>query len=526
MKPNIQNTGKPGISRRSLIKSAGGAALGIAASGLILPQAARAANKGGKMRMAISHGSTSNSVVPGTYDQGFSILMSYTMHAKMTMVGPDNKLHGDLAESWEGSDGAKTWRFKLRDAEFHNGQKVQAKDVIASLNFHRGEESTSAARPTLSNVKDIQADGTDTVVVTLETGDADFAYILNDYQLCIGMAGPDGTVDWTDDGNSAGPYKLVKFEPGVIAVYERAENHWNQDVGHLDSCEVLVISDTNARQNAILTGEVDVIDRPDVRTLDMLGANPNVVVEEAPGFRFYGFTMFVDTPPFDNNDLRLALKYGVDRQAMLDVALLGHGIVGNDNPITPSYRYYNKELEQRTYDPERAKFHLKKAGHDSLDLDLSTSIAVFGSAVDAAVLYKSNLEPAGINLNVINEPADSYWSNVWLKKPFIGTDWGGRSTEDLMFSVMFKSDAPWNDTRWNHERFQTLLLEARAELNEELRAQMYGEMQEILTNEGGLVAPIIPNNIWAFSKKVAHGPEMSTAWELDGYHFISRWWMA
>lgn len=441
-------------------------------------------------------------------------------------MDPTTSCTGDLAESWEGSDGARVWHFKLRDAEFHNGQKVQAKDVIASLNFHRGDDTTSAAKPTMANVADIVADGTDAVIVTLTNGDADFPFLLSDYQLCIGMAGPDGTVDWTDDGSRAGPYKLASFEPGVKAVYERADNYWNPEIGHLDSAEVFVISDTNARQNALLTGEIDVVESPDVRTLSMLGGNPNIVVEEAPGFRFYGFTMFVDTPPFDNNDLRLALKYGIDREAMLDVALQGHGVVGNDNPITPSYRYYNAELEQRTYDPDRAKFHLKKAGYDSIDLDLSTSTAAFGTAVDAAILYKSNLEAANINLNVVTEPADSYWSNVWLKKPFLTTDWSGRPTEDLIFSVMFKDDAPWNDTHWGHERFQSLLVGARAELDEELRAEMYGEMQEILTNEGGLVAPIIPNNVWAFHKKVAHAPEMSKNSQLDGFHFISRWWIA
>ncbi|MCZ4352750.1 ABC transporter substrate-binding protein [Roseovarius aestuarii] len=526
MKPTVIKDKKNGLNRRELMKTAGGAAFGLAASGLILPRAAHAAVKGGHLRVGLSQGTTSDSVVPGSYDQGFLILMSYTMHGKMTVVGSDNQLHGDLAESWEGSDGAKVWTFKLRDAEFHNGKKVQAKDVIASLNFHRGEDSTSAAKPIVANIKDIKADGTDTVIFTLNTGDADFPYILNDYQLCIGMAGDDGKIDWTDDGSRAGPYKLAKFQPGIKATYERAENHWNSETGHLDSCDVFVISDTNARQNAILTGEVDVIDNPDVRTMDMLAMKPNITVEEAPGFRFYGFTMFVDTAPYDNNDLRLALKYGVDREAMLDVALLGHGVVGNDNPITPSYRYHNKELEQRTYDPDRAKHHLKKAGFDSIDLDLSTSTAAFGTAVDAAIMYKSNLEAANINLNVINEAADSYWSNVWLKKPFITTDWSGRATEDLMFSVMFKDDAPWNDTHWGHDRFQKLLLDARAELNEELRAEMYGEMQTILTNEGGLVAPVIPNNIWAFDNKVAHAPEMSTTAQLDGYHFISRWWIA
>lgn len=517
----------PELSRRSLLKTIGVAGVSVATSGLWLPSTGRAAaRKGGTLKAGISHGATTDSTVPGTYSHGFSILLSYTIHGKLTIVGTDNKLQGDLAESWEGSPDAKRWTFKLRDAEFHNGTKVKASDVIASINFHRGEGSSSAAKPTVSNIVDIAADDDSTVLFILQNGDADFPYILTDYQLAIGNADENGKVDWEDDGRRAGPYKLTQFEPGVRARFEKAENYWNPDVGHLDAAEVLTIADATARQNALLSGEVDVIDRPDLRTLSLLQRSPRLQVEEAPGFRFFGFTAFTDVAPFDNRDFRLALKYGIDREALLNVALQGHGILGNDHPITPSYRYYNSNIPQRQYDPDKAKFHLKKSGHESIGIDLSTSIAAYASAVDAAVLYQSNLAPVGINVNVVNEPADSYWSNVWLKKPFIATDWGGRSTEDQMFSVAFKANAPWNDTHLNNERFEKLLVEARAELDETKRKELYGELQKIVHDDGGSITPIIPNNVWAFNKRIAHHENISRAWELDGWQFINRWWVA
>jgi peptide/nickel transport system substrate-binding protein len=103
---------------------------------------------------------------------------------------------------------------------------------------------------------------------------------------------------------------------------------------------------------------------------------------------------------------------------------------------------------------------------------------------------------------VVKEPADSYWSNVWLKKPFIATDWGGRPTEDLMFSVMFAAGAPWNDTRFNNARFEELLVKARAELEDAKRREMYGKMQRIVHGDVGLIAPVLPNNIWAFRSQL------------------------
>lgn len=526
-KSGLIPSGSPGtrIDRRGFVVGASALGLGAVASGLILPRSARAApRKGGHLRMANSHGSTTDTVVPGTYENGFTILISYTAHGKLTVIGSDNKLHGDLAESWEGSDGARRWVFKLRNAEFHNGQPVTAADVIASLNHHRGPDTTSAAKPIMENVADIKADDERTVIVDLKSGDADFPFILTDYQLCIGKAA-DGKVDWGDDGNRAGPYRLTDFNPGVRARFERATNHWNPDIGHLDSAEVLSIKDVAARQNALVTNEVDVADRPDIRTLDMLKQRPDIKVEESSGFRIFPFTMFCDTPPFDNNDVRLALKYAIDREALLNVALLGHGSIANDHPITPAYRYYDAEIPQRQYDLDKAKFHLKQAGLSTLDIDLSASEAAYAAAVDCSLLYKSQAAPAGININVVREPADGYWTNVWLKKPFIASDWGGRPTEDLMFSVAFKADAPWNDSRFNNERFEKLLIEARAELDEPKRLEMYGEMQRIVHDEGGYIVPMIPNNVWALNTRVKHDEEISTAWEIDGWQFISRWWI-
>ncbi len=92
------------------------------------------------------------------------------------------------------------------------------------------------------------------------------------------------------------------------------------------------------------------------------------------------------------------------------------------------------------------------------------------TAVDAAVLYKEHAARAGIEVNLIREPADGYWSNVWLKKPFVAVSWSGRATEDWMFSTAYAAGVAWNDSHWNNERFNRLLVEARAELDEGKRA--------------------------------------------------------
>lgn len=133
-------------------------------------------------------------------------------------------------------------------------------------------------------------------------------------------------------------------------------------------------------------------------------------------------------------------------------------------------------MPQRTYDPDKAKFHKKKAGLLDRTFKLHAADAAFAGAVDAAVLYQESAAKAGIKIKVVRVPDDGYWSNVCTKKGWCMCCWSGRATPDLMFSTTYAEDASWNDTQWKNERFNKVLVEARAELDEKKRGEMYAEM--------------------------------------------------
>ena len=167
---------------------------------------------------------------------------------------------------------------------------------------------------------------------------------------------------------------------------------------------------------------------------------------------------------------------------------------------------------------------MKKAGLSSLSVELSAADAAFVGAVDAAVLYKEQAAKAGININVVREPADGYWSNVWLKKPWCMVYWGGRPTEDMMFSQSLAAGADWNESHFQHKHFNELLVQARAELDEAKRRAMYIEMQTIVNMEGATVVPLFANYVFAMSTKVHHDPKMAGNWDMDGDKAMERWW--
>jgi len=163
---------------------------------------------------------------------------------------------------------------------------------------------------------------------------------------------------------------------------------------------------------------------------------------------------------------------------------------------------FPKDIEQRRYDPDKAKYHYKRSGYSGPVL-LHTSDAAFAGAEDAAVLYQQQAARAGIKVEVRRDPADGYWSEVWNKKPFCVSYWGGRPTQDQMYSVAYKSDAPWNDSRWFRPKFDELLIAARIELDEAKRAEMYRQMALMVRDDGGLILPMFNDFIDARSKKLA-----------------------
>jgi len=510
--------------RQAIVGSA--AAFG---AGLSLPAFGQSSTpkKGGFFRLGMVGANTNDSHDPATWGTSGVINTGLwgAVYNNLTEVGPDGKLVPELAETIEPSPDARTWVFKLRQGvTFHNGKTLDSGDVVASFDHHRGKESKSAAKGIVDQITDIKADGADKVVFTLAQGNADFPYMCTDYHLVIGPAA-NGKIDW-EPAIGTGGYVFVAHERGISMTLKRNANYWKAGRAHFDDVKILGIADVAARMNALITGEVDAIARVDIKTLAMLKRNPDVVINEVTGTQHFTMPMFTDVTPFNNKDVRLALKYAIDREAMVSKILLGHGRPGLDSPITPANRYFSSELKPRPYDPEKAKFHLKQAGLSELKVDLSAADAAFNGAVDMALLYREQALKAGIDINVVREADDGYWSNVWLKKPFVMCFWAGRPTEDWMFSQVYAAGADWNDTHWNNAHFNELLVRARAELDEGKRAQMYGEMQALVSDDGGAIIPAYANFVDATSTKIGHDAQLGSNFELDGWKCIERWWMA
>ncbi len=115
---------------------------------------------------------------------------------------------------------------------------------------------------------------------------------------------------------------------------------------------------------------------------------------------------------------------------------------------------------------------------------------------------------------------------MWNKQPFCTSYWGGRPTQDQMFSTAYYSKADWNDTRFNNAEFDKLLIEARAELDQDKRKAMYATMGGLVRDEGGLILPMFNDFVDATTDRVQGYDESPSGYGLMNYYAPAKCWVA
>ena len=514
------------MSRRRFMEFAAGMGISlIAGSGLWVKAAQAAPARGGHFRVGIHDGNTTDSHDPGTYPTRQMVYLAHQYRSYLTLIEPGGALGPDLATEWTPNQDATEWTFKLNPkAYFHSGRKVKASDVVASMNYHRGEKSASAARELMGQATDVVADGDGAVIFKLGSGIADWPWLMTDYHLAICPAKDDGTIDW-QSADGSGPYKIDDGQFGIRWKLSRHEQ-WHLEGAYFDTVEMIVLNDDTARQSALLAGSVDVVSSVSLATLEFLARSPDIKVDNVPSAAAITMPMLCDRAPFDNVDVRNALKFAIDREDIIKRVMRGNATIGNDFHLSPAQPYWPSKIPQREYDPDQARSLLKKAGMENLKIEISVAESLFPGAVNVCELFQHHAQKAGINLSVTRESGDGYYSNVWLKKPFCVASWGARPTADVIFTEAYKSRVLWNESHWENAQFDKLLLQAKSELDEGRRAEMYGEMCSLARDDGGTIIPMFLNFVYARRANVMHGEKLAASWELDGARAPSRWWFA
>jgi peptide/nickel transport system substrate-binding protein len=506
-------------SRRDLLTllMAGGAA---SLAGPALAQAAP--RKGGRIKVAGATSALNDTLDPAKGSNHTDYIRAYMFYNGLTQLDGSLTPHPSLAESWSTKD-ARTWVFKLRQGvSFHDGKPFGPADVVFSFLRQKDPSTGSKAKVLADQFEEVKATGPSEVTIRLVAPNADLPAILATSHFLILR---DGITDVNAHmaGVGTGPYKLKEFKPGVRSVAVRNENYWKPGRPYLDEIEYVGIADEAARVNALLTGEIDLTMAINPRSVERIRGSARHAIFETRAGVYTDLVMRRDSGPGANPDFVLAMKHLFNRDQMVESILLGHGEVGNDQPIPPSNRFHFKGLKQRPYDLDKARWHVQKSNLGSAPIPVVVSPAATNS-VEIALVMQHAARQVGLNLDVRRMPADGYWSQHWMKHPVGFGNINPRPSADALLTQFFKSDAPWNEAGWKNPKFDQLLLAARAETNTAQRARMYADMQAMIHEDGGIGIPFFMSSIDAHAKKLK-GLSPIPLGGLMGYQFAENVWL-
>ena len=292
---------------------------------------------------------------------------------------------------------------------------------------------------------------------------------------------------------------MTHYNAGTRSIHTRNENYWREGA-HVDQIEIFGITDSVARVNALVAGDVDLMFAVDPKAIKQVESAPGVGIWTVPSGAYMGIAAMTNASPGNNPDFVLAMKYIQRREKIVKSILKGHGTIGNDHPINIAYGAdHCAELAVREYDLDKAKFHLKKSGITAAELH----VAEIDSGITDICLYaQREANKIGLDLQLKKVPNDGYWGAVWQKTPMNVTSWNMRPTANTMLNIAFAPDAPWNDTFWKDERMGKWLKEARSVKDPGKRHEIYCAMQKLIHEEGHVIIPVHRNYLDGKSDKV------------------------
>jgi peptide/nickel transport system substrate-binding protein len=476
----------PSIHRRDFLV-ASAALSGLALSSV--PAFAQAPRRGGTLRVSVDQAVAKLNPLVTRVNPEY--LVAELLYSGLTRLKLDMSAEPDLAESWSNSADLTEWTFALRKGlAFHDGSPCTAADVVATFEAILDAKTASPARQNVGPIAKVVAKDDSTVVFNLSAPFADLPVTLayTNAKIVPAAVIKSGLEKLDRQAVGTGPFKLVSFEPERLIVVARNDAFYDKERPYLDRIEVVVYPDVSAEASALISGDTDLITTTPPTEFGRLQKASGVKALRVPSGQFCNVNFGCDQKPFNDVRVRQALALTVDRAAMVDFVTEGFGSAGNDTPLNPAYRFYAEQPLKKA-DIAKAKALLAEAGYPKgLEATLIASDRP-GQRTQLAVALREMAKPAGFDIKVETMPHATYLDQVWKKGSFYVGFYNMQATADAIFSLLYTSNAAWNETRWNNAAFDKLVFEARATVDEAKRRALYADAQKLMNAE---VPSIIP----------------------------------
>ncbi|MHB1510699.1 MAG: ABC transporter substrate-binding protein [Acidimicrobiales bacterium] len=499
----------------------------------LLSDRAAGPRRGGTLNVALTGGAASDTVdgQRGVDNVDFARIVS--LYDALVIWDVNAQPQFTLAESITSNADATEWTIKLRHGiTFHNGKPLTAEDVVYSYQRVVANNYGGASSLAPCDIKNMKAVDALTVKIPCKHPYATFIETIIGYYYYLSIL-PVGFDPKHPVGT--GPFKFKSFTPGVQSTFVRNENYWNAGSGpikkpYVDTLVISDYSDETSQVNALLSGQVDCVNLLSVDSIASVeSGGAAIVISEAGGMT--PITMRVDLAPFNDVNVRQALRLCVDRPQMRDLIFGGHGRLGNDifSPFDPEYDH---SIPQRVQDIEQAKFLLKKAGHEGLTFTMQSSPVAQGTT-ELAQVFAQQCSAAGVKVNIDQVNVTEFYGTNYLHWPFALDYWYYAAYLSQVAEATLPI-SPFNETHFASPassphppgvgaRYIKLYNEATATLDAAKRAEIAHEMQMIDYTQGGYIIPYFPPVIDGHAKNVGGVVPCLTGLSLSNYGFQDLW---
>lgn len=383
-----------------------------------------------------------------------------------------------LVESYDVSSDGLKWTLHLRQGVvFQDGTPMTSKDVLWSFKQAMAPEATRT-EPLLRFVSSVDAVDDNTVSITLSQPDQLLAHTMVDIRVT-----KDGTTEFNTAPIGTGPFKLVSWEPNRSLTYERNDHYWDGDLPYLDGLVFNTIPDGAVQVIQLINGDVDFITSAPMAQLTQL-EKANMIVAKPPNNRsmgFYDIVVNVDNPPFNDQRVRQALSYAIDREAMKR-SLFGLPTV-QSNPVPRTSPYFAEDaLNYDVRNVERAKELLAEAGYpDGVSFDMFEHRTGLEYDTGAQVIQQSAAE-AGFKVNIVGVDIGTWVDNVFGKREFqaaFSAKLPKPVEYDLIAHLWAKTVGAASGYETENPKFYSLLQEARSIVDPGEYMEALKELQRI-----------------------------------------------
>ena len=471
-------------TRRNLILA--GAALGFGLPNIGIAQP----TKGGTLRVSVDQAPVK--LNPLLHRVAPEYLLGDMLYSGLTRLGPTMAAEPDLALSWTASADLTEWDFVLRqDVTFHDGSAFTAADVVATITAVLDPATASPGRLNIGPITAVAAVDPHTVRFTLKDAYADLPVALayTNAKIVPAAVLAAGAARLDREAVGTGPFKLVSYEPSRATVVERNPAYFLAGQPLLDRVEVLLYPDPTARTSALIAGDTDLMLAVEPTSFERLRSSAGVKAVRTPSGQFLNVIMGCDQKPFDDPRVRRALALSIDRAALVELVAEGLGTVGEDVPANAAYHFYDK-LPDKAANIAEARKLMVAAGHGrGLDLTLVASDRP-GTRAQLGVALREMAKPAGFNIAVQTMAHATFLDQVWRKGPFYIGLYNMQATMDAIFSLLYTSNAPWNESKWNNAEFDKLVQAARRTADEPERRALYDKAQQLMYAEVPTLIPV------------------------------------